>query len=309
VTGATGFIGSHLARLLLREGCTVYALVRDRSNTRRIEDILSSLQIVQGDLNSLDGVASHLESIQPEICFHLAWCAEPGKYLTSQENLKLLIASVHLASRLATLGCKKFISAGTCFEYDTDMGCLSETSPTKPNSLYAASKLALKLLLEQLFISPEMRVAWLRFFYLYGPFEDERRLVPSVISSLLQNQQAKVTKGQQVRDFLHVEDVAAAIWAIAQSNLSGPVNIGSAKPVTVQEICECIGNIMNRSELIKFGALPYDPRDPMFICANNRRLVEKTGWVSHYDLREGLKHTIAWWKTYLQSAGRRHKEV
>jgi len=146
-----------------------------------------------------------------------------------------------------------------------------------------------------------MSVAWLRFFYQYGPFEHEGRLVPSVTRSLLRNQVAEATLGEQVRDFLHVEDVASAAWAVARSGLSGPVNIGSGEPVTVREIVTTIGAVLNRPELIALGALPDRASDPPFVCADNRRLVENTGWTPRYGLEEGLGHTVAWWQAHLRS--------
>ena len=132
-----------------------------------------------------------------------------------------------------------------------------------------------------------------------GLFEDKQRLVPSIICSLLRNQMARVTKGEQIRDFLHVEDVAAAIWAVARSDLSGPVNIGSGKPVALRDIVTKIGAILDRPDLIVLGTLPYDASDPMFICANNRRLTEHTTWVPRYDLDQGLRHTVEWWQHWL----------
>ena len=299
LTGATGFVGSHVARLLVSEGCEVHTVVRDSSDLWRINDVVPFLRLVRCDLLAVDELDVYLERIQPDLCIHLAWYAVPGKYLTSLENLSLLNASLRLAARLAGLGCKRFIGVGTCIEYDTSLGYLSEESPTKPCNLYAASKLALQIVLKQLANITGMEVAWPRIFYLYGPFENERRLAPSVICSLLRNQVAKVTKGEQIRDFLHVEDVAAAIWAVAQSDLSGAVNIGSGKPVAVRDIVTQIGAILNRPELIAPGVLPYNPSDPLFICANNRRLTESTTWVPRHDLEQGLQHTIVWWQRHL----------
>jgi len=301
LTGATGFIGSHVARLLVAEGCEVYALVRPGSNLWRIEDIVPLLQVVPYDLFEKEELEAELSRIRPELCLHLAWYAEPGKYLASRENIRLLNASLNLATLLESLGCKRFVSAGTCFEYDTSLGYLSETTPTAPSSIYAASKLALHLVLEQIAGASSMSVAWIRLFYQYGPYEHERRLVPSVTRSLLRNQVAEATLGEQVRDFLHVEDVALAAWAVARSGLSGPVNIGSGEPVTVREIVTTIGAVLNRPELIALGALPDRASDPPFVCADNRRLVENTGWAPRYGLEEGLGHTVAWWQAHLRS--------
>ena len=296
LTGATGFIGSHIARLLVREGCEVHALIRDNSDLWRIDDILPQLHPVRCDLLSLDGLDAHIARIRPDLCLHLAWYAVPGKYLAAEENLAMLTASLHLASCLQKNGCRRFIGAGTCFEYDTSAGCLSEESPTRPGSLYAASKLALQTVLQQYAGVTGMEVAWVRLFYQYGPFEDERRLVPSVIASLLRSQEARITKGEQIRDYLHVEDVASAIWAVARSGLTGPVNIGSGQPVATRDIVARLGAILGRPELIMSGALPYNESDPMFICANNHRLKENTGWAPRYTLEQGLRQTVDWYR-------------
>lgn len=295
LTGATGFIGSHVARLLVRGGYDVYALIRPGSNWWRIEDIAPSLHVVSCDLANQEELAGHLGDIRPDLCLHLAWYAKPGHYLSSRENVRLLTSSLQLASLLADLGCSKFVAAGTCYEYDTSLGYLSETNPTRPQTIYAASKLALYLVLAQLQQATGMNVAWLRLFNLYGPFEDQRRLVPYVINSLLRNEVAKITRGDQVRDFLHVEDVAVAVLAVLESDLSGPVNIGSGKPVTVGEVVTLIGRIIGRPELISLGALPHCTSDPMFVCANNRKLVEHTAWAPRHDLEQGLRETVEWW--------------
>ena len=299
ITGAGGFIGSHVARLLVTEGCEVHAILRESSNLWRIEDILPSIHLLQADLLELEKVNAYLQKSKPDLCIHLAWYAVPGKYLHAQENLDSLKASLNLAAQLAEIGCKRFIGVGTCFEYDLNRGYLSESTPTKPLSFYAANKVALCTILQQFAKITKMEVSWVRLFYQYGPMEDERRLVPAIIASLLRNEVVKTTKGEQVRDFLHVEDVASAIWSVARSKLSGIVNIGSGQPVTVRDIALQIGNLLAKSNLIQLGALPYRPNDAMFICANNRLLKEETDWQQKYDLQTGLKNTIDWYEKHL----------
>ena len=299
ITGASGFVGSHVARLLVAEGCEVYALVRESSNRWRIRDILPSMYLRQSDLVAFENVNTYLQEIKPELCIHLAWYAVPGKYLNSQENLDSIQASLNLFSQLAELGCKRFVGIGTCFEYDLSLGYLSESSLTKPITLYAATKVALSTILQQFAQITEMEVAWIRLFYQYGPMEDERRLIPGIISSLLRDEVVKTTKGEQIRDFLHIEDVASAIWAVAKSNVSGVVNVGSGQPVTVGQILLELGNLLGKPDLVHLGALPYRPNDPMFICANNELLRKKTDWTQKYNLTTGLKNTIEWYKNHL----------
>lgn len=299
LTGATGFIGSHVARALVREGYEVFALIRQGSDPWRIQDLLPSLQVVPCDVIAADELDASIDRIRPELCLHLAWYAQPGVYLTSALNIQHLEASLSLATHLAKAGCKRLVVAGTCAEYDQSLGYLSETSALRPTTLYAACKVALHVALSHLATTTEMEVAWPRIFYVYGPLEDEQRLIPAVIGPVLRNQPTRLTAGEQIRDYLHVEDVADALLAVAQSSLTGPVNVGSGVPVTVRDMALRIGAILGRPELVRLGDLPYRPGDPMFVCANTRRLVESTGWTPRYTLDEGLRHTAEWWQAHI----------
>jgi nucleoside-diphosphate-sugar epimerase len=296
ITGASGFIGSHVTRLLVANGHEVSVILRESSSLWRIEDILNSIRVIRCDLGSMV-VSQHIREIHPELCIHLAWYTEPGKYANSLENIASLQMSLSLLSQLAEVGCKQFIGVGTCFEYDFSLGYFSEDSATNPWSLYAATKIAFSTVLQQFEFITGMEISWVRLFYQYGPMEDERRLIAGIITSLLKDKPVKITKGEQVRDFLHVEDMAAAILAVAQSHISGIINIGSGKPVTVKEIALNLGSLLEKSNLIQVGALPYRENDPMFVCSNNDLLKEKTDWKPKYTLTSGLKDTINWYKT------------
>ena len=120
---------------------------------------------------------------------------------------------------------------GTCAEYDTDIGYLREDSPTKPSTLYAASKLSLSILGQQLAKDAGIRFAWARIFYLYGDNENPRRMVPALINALLHGDIFSASTGEQVRDYLHVNDVASALWFIVEHQLNGIYNVSSGEPV------------------------------------------------------------------------------
>ncbi len=290
LTGATGFIGSHVARVLVGAGHEVHAIVRPNSNLTRISDIKSSLQFVTGDLLNPSFV---LRAPSCDLAVHLAWNVEPGKYVNSPQNRDYVDASLRLVEQLGNNGCSRFVAAGTCFEYDTSAGTLSESGPTRPNTVYGECKLQLFRALQKL----DFNFVWTRFFYQYGPHEDPRRLVPHVIRMLLHGERAELTPGEQVRDFLHVEDVARAVCAVAQSNLVGAVNIGSGTGVSVRDFALKIGDILGRRDLIALGVRPYAPNEPMRIIADNRLLCSCTTWQPRRDLDTGLRETIDWWKT------------
>jgi nucleoside-diphosphate-sugar epimerase len=303
LTGVTGFIGSHVARQLIETDDEIYGLAREHSSLWRIVDIQTFLKLVQADLSDAEALEALMTRIRPDVIIHLAWYAEPGLYINSMQNLDMLTASLRLAALAARSGCKYFMGVGTCFEYDFSYGYLSENTPVRPKSVYAASKLAFKTVLDQIGRTTGIETAWVRLFYQYGAYEDKRRVVPAVITSLLSNQKQKLNTGEQIRDYLHVEDVASAIAAIFRKQLTGEVNIGSGNPITIRDLTTKIGALLGRTELLEYGSIPYNPDDPRFVCANNQRLVDGTGWKPQFGLEEGLLRTIGWWKKQILPPG------
>ena len=297
VTGATGFIGSHVVRRMAADGCDVHVLVRRDSNTWRIRDVLPRLSVVPCDLLAPDDVDRAIEAIRPQHCVHLAWCVGPDTYRSSPDNLRFLGASLHLVRRLAEVGCRRLFVAGTCAEYDRVAGAVAERDRTVSRSLHVASKLGLALTLAQLGPAIGMEIAWGRIFYLYGPFEDERRLVPTAMRKLWRSEPIELTSADHVRDFSHVEDVAAAIWAVMRSDLVGPVNIGSGQPVRIRELVETVARILERPLALASREAPLDPADPPpSVYADISRLRQGTTWTPQFDLERGLRHTAEWGK-------------
>jgi nucleoside-diphosphate-sugar epimerase len=295
VTGASGFVGAQVVRALTRAGDEVHAVVRPTSDRRRLVKV-PDLKLLEADMLTEEG-RERIAAVGAEACVHAAWVAEPGKYLASLANVDLMGATLSLAITLARHGCRRVVGIGTCFEYDTNTGYLSEETPLAPAHLYSAAKAGTYLALKQLGVVLGIEVAWARLFYLYGPDEHPRRLVPAIVCALLRGQEAQTTPGLQVRDFLHIEDVASAVGAIVHSDLVGAVNIGSGQPITVAAIVKQLGSVCGRADLVRLGALPYGPGDPMFICANVHKLVSGTGWQTRWPIAEGLADAVAWWRS------------
>ena len=209
VTGATGFIGSHVVRQCLGQGWTVRASVRATSSHDAIADLAGRLELVPCDLwDATDAERARLRE-GVDLCIHAAWYAVPGQYLALTENLRCLHGSIALIEALALAKCPRVAMIGSCFEYGFEPGRLAETDPLEPASLYAATKAATGLIGEQLARARD-RVRVGATLDQYGPFEDRRRLVPAVMTGLLRGERVDVTSGRQVRDFLHVTDVASA---------------------------------------------------------------------------------------------------
>ena len=252
------------------------------------------VQVITGHLDNPDSWDCRAEDFRPDLCFHLAWYTEPERFWTSEENLQSVASTIRFANYLATVGCMRLVITGTCAEYDLVSERLSENNAVKPRSLYAAAKLAAYLIVDQIAAASELELTWARLFHIFGPYEDARRLVPSIIRKLLLDQEAEVSEGEQIRDYLHVVDVVEALVAVAESGMIGVVNIGSGEPVMLNSIIRDIGSIIGKPELIRFGAIPYSEEEAMFICANNQRLTRNTRWEQQFDLKQGLRNTIEW---------------
>lgn len=298
LTGASGFIGSQVARLVLAERHRLTALVRPGSSLHRLDGLGERLELLEGDLNRAASLEEQLRADVPDVCLHLAWYAEPGgKCLWADENLDCLTGSLAFVRALRKAGCPRLIIAGTSVEYDTSTGYLTEASPIRPANLYAAAKHSLFLTASNFDRRAGFEVAAARIFSVYGPWEDPRRLVPYVISKLLAGEACELTRGEQIRDYSHVEDVAGAIWAIAKSSVVGPVNVASSRPVSVATLARKLGELLGRPELLRFGVRPSPPGDPAFLVGNADRLRNEIGFSPRYDLDAGLTQTVSWWHT------------
>lgn len=296
VTGATGFIGSHVVRELRARGLDVRASVRSTSDRNAVADLAEEVEWVECDLSSASPADLQELCHSVDACIHAAWYVEPGKYAHASENVAWVGASMRLLEALAAKGCNRAVYIGTCFEYDHRTGYLHEDSPTRPWTLYGSAKLSTGLMGARLAEQLDVDFSWARLFYQFGPGEQERRLVPQVVRSLLAGEDVAVTRGTQIRDFLHVADVASALVEVAESEHVGPVNIGSGRPVSVRDVVQCIGEILNGLERVRFGARPDNPSDPPFICANNEVLEKVVGWKPRFDLEAGLRDTVDWWR-------------
>lgn len=291
LTGASGFIGAHVARTLLDKNhrLTIVALPDDP--LARLTDLRTRIEVIRAPLEDAGAIHKAVLDLKPETCIHLAWYAVPGQYLHSSKNIVALRSSLSLYEALTVAGCRRIVGAGTCLEYDTDFGYLHEETPARPASLYAAAKLSCGLMGAQIAGASKTSFAWGRIFYPYGPKEDPRRLVPSAIESLSRGQSFDATDGSQIRDYIHVADVASAFCVLAENEADGIFNISSGVPVSVRQVLETLGGLLRHNDLLHFGVLPCRLGDPPFICGCNDRL-KSLGWRPSFSLAEGLADTI-----------------
>jgi nucleoside-diphosphate-sugar epimerase len=298
LTGATGFIGRNCLPLLLASGFQIHAV-----SSKLRENNLQDIYWHQADLLDSGQITKLIADTQPTHLLHLAWYAVPGNYWTSLENIRWVRASLDLLQAFVSNGGQRVVMAGTCAEYDWRYGYCSESvTPLLPSTLYGTCKHSLQMMLSAFSKETGMSSAWGRIFSLYGPYEHPDRLVSSVINSLLQGRPARCTHGNQIRDFLHVQDIANAFALLLDTSITGPVNIASGQPVALREVIRKIGEKLNKIEQIHLNALETTPGDPNLLVADVRRLTNEVGWRPKYDLDLGLEQTIQWWRHSLIEA-------
>jgi nucleoside-diphosphate-sugar epimerase len=293
VTGGSGFIGAPaIASLRRRTNAEIHGISRHPPEAGD-----PAIRWHGFDLFDRDRVRAILKDTRPAALLHLAWFVEPGVFWTSPENARWVEASLSLFRDFAASGGRRIVGAGSGAEYEWGAASLSEkTSPERPSTAYGKAKLAAWRGLEALASETGVSAAWGRVFFLYGPREHPKRLVASVIRALLRGERAPTTAGSQRRDYLHVDDVGDAMGALLESDVRGPVNIGSGSAVPVRRIVREIAVRIGREDLLDVGAIPSKSDEAEVVQASVERLVTEVGWRPRFALDSGLDHTITWWK-------------
>lgn len=295
VTGATGFVGRQALAPLTARGYEVHAVARRAPSASD-----SGVRWHEADLLDREARARLVEAVKPTHLLHFAWIAEHGAYWDSPLNPSWVEASQDLVERVQREGGTRIVGAGTCAEYDWTAAqlvqgdCVERVSPRRPATLYGSSKLRFA---DWLAARQGLSSAWGRLFFLHGPGEDPRRLVPVIVRALLAGQTAPIGPGTQIRDFLTTRDAGAAFAALLDSDVAGPVNIASGIDTSIAALALRIGDLLGRRELVAVGALPARSGDPARLVADVTRLGREVGFRPSSDLDAGLVATIDWWRS------------
>ena len=258
LTGAGGFVGGAVLRQLRARESDVVCVARP--GHQGLGKVIETRDLFA---EGTDWWANTFKGI--DLCIHIAWVTEPGKYLTSHKNLDCLAGTMAMAQGAARAGLRRFVGIGTCFEYDLSGGHLGIDTPLDPLTPYAAAKASTWLTLQQYLPLNKVEFLWARLFYLFGQGEDSRRLVPYLHQQMRAGQGADLTSGTQVRDFMDVDDAAAMLVRDAFSAQQGASNIASGKGITVRALAERIADQYGRRDLLNFGARPDNLTDPPMV--------------------------------------------
>lgn len=265
LTGATGFIGSHIFDLLEMEESYIRVISRPES-AKNLKQNFPSEQIIITDNLFTENHSFFCELLEDiDIIIHTAWYAESGKSLQSHKNLECLSGTISLAKAAINEGVKKFVGIGTCFEYLESTEPLTVNDPLDPQSIYASSKASCYLTLKSLFNEENINFAWCRLFHLHGEREHPNRLVPYLKSQFSKGKVAKLTNGDQIRDSMKVEEAAKIIIDVALGEQCGPINVCSGMPISIRDLAHNIASESNAEHLLSFGERDMNYYDPPVI--------------------------------------------
>jgi len=298
VTGASGHLGSYLTRLLLSRGHDVIVFVRTQSDLWRISDVLSQTKLIRGDLSDIDSVRADIMLAAPETVFHLAWYGVTSEYRNDPNQINYnLLGSLRLLQAAQRSGCNCWVGMGSQAEYGPYSVVLREDLPTWPRTAYGVTKLCVGLLSRQLCEMAGVRYIWIRLLASYGPKDDVRHLIPTVIMKLLAGEKPALTLGKQRWDYLYVEDAAEAIYQAALNpQAQGVFNLGSGEAYTIRSIVERTRDIIDPQLKLGFGEVPYRPDQIMHLQADISKLQSATGWKPKIGIDDGLRRTVEWYR-------------
>ena len=300
VTGATGFIGSNLARKLLNEGYEVYILARKSSSLWRIADIKDRLRIFNATLEDFGEIDRAVSEIKPEIIFHLATY---GGFSDQKEPDKIIdtdvIGTMNLFKACLRQGFSLFVNTGSSSEYGLKEHPMSEQDELMPITYYGATKAAMSQFFSRIAKSQNLNIVTLRPFAVYGYYEEKERLVPHIIISSLKNWEPRLSTPTSVRDFVFVEDVVEAyIATIGKKEIAGECfNIGSGQQHSIGELARLAIELCGKKLRAIYGTRPSTQTvEPSCWVADISKAEKLLGWKPKHSLREGLTKSIDWFR-------------
>jgi dTDP-glucose 4,6-dehydratase len=310
VTGAGGFIGSHLAEGLVRQGAQVRALVHynSRNDWGMLElldaDIRSSLEVLPGDIRDSALVRRAVKGC--EAVFHLAaLIAIPYSYVAPESFVDTNVrGTLNILQAALDMGAQRVVHTSTSEVYGTAQYTpIDERHPLHPQSPYAASKVGADKLAESFYCAYELPVSIVRPFNTYGPRQSARAVIPTIATQALAGDTIRLGSLDPVRDLLFVKDTVRGFTQIAESpaTVGEVVNIGTAKGVSVRDLVAGISRAVEKDPRIVVDEQRIRPErsEVEVLIASHEKAHRLTGWTPTIGLDEGLRLTVEWLAKHL----------
>lgn len=307
VTGADGFIGSHLTELLVARGAKVRAmsLYNSFNNWGWLEDTdcISRVEVVSGDVRDANFVRTAAKDI--DVIFHLAaLIAIPYSYVAPDSYVQTnIIGTLNVVQAGLTNGARRIIQTSTSEVYGTAQSVpINEQHPLQPQSPYSATKIGSDALALSFFNSFQAPVVVARPFNTYGPRQSARAVIPTIITQILAGKrEIKLGSLHPTRDFNYVEDTCRGLIALAECDaaVGKSINIGSGTEISVGDLASLIKGLLGADVEITADDMrlrPLSSEVERLVC-DNREINRLTGFQSQYDIKAGLAKTIAWFQS------------
>ena len=309
ITGAGGFIGSHLTELLVKAGHDIKAFVRYKSNNNwgwlESSSIKNDVEVITGDIRDFDSVYNSLKDC--DTVFHLAaLIGIPYSYVSPKAYIETNIrGTFNILQASKEIGLDQVLITSTSETYGTAQYIpIDERHPMVGQSPYSATKIAADQLAISFYRSFNLPVKIVRPFNTFGPRQSARAIIPTVISQLLSGKE-KLSLGNltPTRDLTYVKDTCKGFIEIYKSNkLFGEVtNIGMSQEISIGNLVKKISSKISSKTNIKTDHLRVRPQNSEVerLLCDNKKLIMNTGWIPDYDLDTGLQETIDWFKNNL----------
>lgn len=307
VTGATGFIGSHLCRRLVEEGADLFGTVKYNSiiDNLRLARLWDRFTPVEADLRNPDSLAQ-VRKIQPQLIYHLAAYNHVGDSFSQvseaiDSNVK---GSVNLLEAYEDYERFVYISSSEVYGHQEKVPFQEELVPL-PLSPYAVGKYAGELYARMKWRSLKRPIVVLRPFNAFGPYQSPRAIIAELIIKALKGEDLVTTEGQQTRDFNFVENlVDGFVLSAIRPGLEGEViNLGSGVELSIRDLVRKIHTLTGARSRLRIGGLPYRPGEIARMVADARKAERLLGWSPKVDLDKGLELAIEWYRRFLAEFG------
>lgn len=298
ITGGTGFVGANLVHRLVNEGYKPTVFIRKESNSWRLKNIQSKVNIIETDLRNIKLLSRQIGQIQPTHIFHLAvYGASQGvQNDTIQTYTQNILSAITLMDVCCKQGFEQYINIGSSSEYGLKKSAMKEKDMLQPINHYGATKATISLAASVFSTTCRLPICTLRLFSPYGYYEDKRRLIPSLMLSSIRGQIAQLSSSSYVRDFIFIKDVIDALMHLLTSKkqYNDIFNIGSGKQYTLQEVVDVVRELSNNKLKVKWNNRSSNQQEPAFWKADISKTKKELQWKPTTTLKSGLQKTYQW---------------
>jgi UDP-glucose 4-epimerase len=295
IHGASSFLGKNFIQVLISKKIDVHIIARSTTKIPFFENCQTvKIYRYKQDISEIDCKTIEIEN---PVFFEFSWHGVFGSDRNSTEqitvNIPLVISSIAYASKL---NASHWIGIGSQAEYGDLNKEISEEDICSPTTLYGKSKLLCSTISADLCKAYNIEHSWLRLFSVFGPNDNHDWLIQYLIKEMLNNNEINVTKGEQVWDYLFIDDISLMLIKLMNAKGIGIANLGSGQPIQVRDLIEKIKALTFSKSIINFGAIPYRHDQVMYMSANIKKLSNHLQWQPQTNIEEGLIKTIEFLK-------------